>query len=142
MISSPPAYEQPHKAETTAALLLRSHLPPYLPNREFDVYVADGAAFPDLVERCERLLRAHPVVYVHAVGKKCIPVAVSVAEQLREDAAAAAAGSGGQSKLVKVESYTQAVDITDDYRPLGRGERRRNTAVHLRISRPTVVGTE
>ena len=50
MISSPPASEQPDKAETAAALLLRSHLPPYLPNREFDVYVADGAAFPDLVE--------------------------------------------------------------------------------------------
>ena len=66
-------------------------------------------------QRCERLLRAHPVVFVHAVGRKCIPVAVNVAEQLREDAAAAAAVSGGQSKLVKVESYTQAVDITGEW---------------------------
>ena len=34
-----------------AEAVIRSHLPPYLPNREIDVYVvADGAEFPDLVK--------------------------------------------------------------------------------------------
>ena len=45
MNSSPP--EPCNKAEA----VIRSHLPPYLPNREIDVYVvADGAEFPDLVK--------------------------------------------------------------------------------------------
>ena len=64
-----------------------------------------------LSQRCERLLELHPVVYVHAVGRKCIPVAVNVAQQLKEDSRVAASSGGGESKVLKVESYSQAVDI-------------------------------
>ena len=60
-------------------------------------------------------------MYVHAVGRKCIPVAVNVAQQLKEDARVAASScSGGESKVVKVESYSQAVDIRGkDSQPWG-----------------------
>ena len=69
----------------------------------------------DYTQRCEKLLELHPAVYVHAVGRKCIPVAVNVAQQLREDSRLAAAASPGggdyESKVLRVESYSQAVDI-------------------------------
>ena len=68
----------------------------------------------DYTQRCEKLLELHPAVYVHAVGRKCIPVAVNVAQQLREDSRVAAAASPGgacESKVLRVESYSQAVDI-------------------------------
>ena len=41
----------PEPSKNKAEATFRSHLPPYLPNREIDVYVvADGAEFPDLVK--------------------------------------------------------------------------------------------
>ena len=52
-------------------------------------------------------------MYVHAVGRKCIPVAVNVAQQLQEDSRVAEEAS---SKVLKVETYSQAVDIRGKYR--------------------------
>merc|ERR1719471_1578111 len=98
----------PPESRSKAEIALRSHLPPYLPNRAFDVYVfAGGDEFQDLVKKCEKLLELHPAVYVHAVGRRCIPVAVNVAQQLKEDSrlAAAAASPGGgdrESKVLRV----------------------------------------
>ena len=47
LLNCPPAESSRSKAETA----LRSHLPPYLPNRAFDVYVfAGGEEFPELVK--------------------------------------------------------------------------------------------
>ena len=52
-------------------------------------------------------------MYVHAVGRKCIPAAVNVAQQLQEDSRVAEEAS---SKVLKVETYSQAVDIRGKYR--------------------------
>ncbi len=110
---------------------LRSRLPAYLPNRASDLYVHAKADRDTLIRACEQTLLKEGVCFVHAVGDACLPLAVNLAHQVKEGLHYQ---TDKRQLKVEIATFSQGVDLSDDYRPMPRNERRRNTAIHLKIS--------
>lgn len=124
-MSSPPATPPPTSAPSKPIRatadhcdkeesFVRSHLPPYFPNREIDLYVHKKANFSDLVRRCEHLLSScgHIAIFVHAVGQSSIPVAINLAQQVKENVEQSSVSKENSWTKVQLETFSQAVDIS------------------------------
>jgi len=109
-------------------------MPPRLPRRNIDVYITPKTQFKAQLSRCSQLLTSgEPEILIHALGN-AIPRALNLVNVLQK-----------HFPLLCVDPRTTTLELTDNFEPhtsldnadCEAGATRFNSAIHIRLSRPT-----